>query len=71
MAIPYATYIGEYGYIALTTTISLSWMVPDGLMLYGISKKKHGFLLPWLIVHMILLVVSFNNVKESSLSQHF
>ena len=61
--IPYASYIGEYGYIAVTFIISLSWMVPDGLMLYGISTNKHGFLLPWLIVHMVMLVVSFEKLK--------
>ena len=27
-------------------------------MIYGVNKKKHTFMLPWLIVHMISLVVS-------------
>ena len=34
------------------------WTIPDVLMLYGINKKKPGFLIPWLVMYMIPLVVS-------------
>lgn len=33
------------------------WMIPDALMLHGINRNRPGFMLPWLIMKMILLVI--------------
>jgi len=33
------------------------WTIPDALMLHGINRNRPGFLLPWLIMKMILLVI--------------
>lgn len=33
------------------------WTIPDALMLHGINRNRPGFMLPWLIMKMILLVI--------------
>jgi len=33
------------------------WIIPDALMLHGINRRRPGFILPWLIMKMILLVI--------------
>jgi len=38
--------------IGINTTISIAWLIFDALVLYGISKKKPVFYIPWLIVHI-------------------
>ena len=35
----------------------LMWMITDILMLHGVWHNKPGFLIPWVVLHMILLVV--------------
>ena len=37
----------------------IMWMITDTLMLHGIWHNKPGFLKPWVVLHMILLVVRF------------
>ena len=37
--------------------IKVVCMIPDALLLIGISKKKPSLLIPWLVIRMILLVV--------------
>ena len=60
--IPNANYLintfSVYGLIWVMIVISVVWMIPDVLLLVGISKKKPGFMMVWLVVKMILLVVS-------------
>ena len=56
-SIPYAR-LGHSGVIVLSIVISVVWMIPDACLLYGISKKKPGFMMVWLVIKMILLVVS-------------
>ena len=50
--------LGYYGLIWVSIVSSVVWMIPDVLLLVGISKKKPGFMMVWLVVRMILLVVS-------------
>ena len=50
--------IGWYGVIGVSIVISVVWMIPDILLLVGISKKKPDFMMVWLVVKMIELVVS-------------
>ena len=56
--IPYANKRGHVGILLVSIVISVVWMIPDACLLYGISKKKPGFMMVWLVVKMILLVVS-------------
>ena len=49
---------GLKAYIWSIVLLTAICKIPDGLMYYGIKEKKPGFLLPWLILYMILLVVS-------------
>merc|ERR1712228_1168677 len=49
--------LGYYGLICLSIVIEVAWMIPDVLLLVGISKKKPGFMMVWLVVKMILLVL--------------
>ena len=49
--------LGYYGFIGLSIFIEVVWMIPDVLLLIGISKKKPSLLIPWLVIRMILLVV--------------
>jgi len=49
--------LGYYGFIGLSIFIEVVWMIPDVLLLIGISKKKPGFMMVWLVVKMILLVL--------------
>ena len=39
--------------------ITVVCMIPDALLLIGISKKKPSLLIPWLVIKMVLLVVKF------------
>jgi len=50
--------LGFYGLIWFSIFISVAWMIPDIFLLVGISKKKPGFMMVWLVVKMIELVVS-------------
>ena len=56
--IPYADHVGHVGILVVLIVISVVWMIPDACLLYGISKKKPGFMMVWLVIKMILLVVS-------------
>ena len=58
-SIPYADRLGHVGILVVSIVISVVWMIPDACLLYGISKKKPGFMMVWLVVKMILLVVSY------------
>ena len=49
---------GYAGFVWVSILISVAWMIPDVFLLVGISKKKPGFMMVWLVVKMILLVVS-------------
>jgi len=49
--------LGYYGLICLSIVIEVAWIIPDVLLLVGISKKKPGFMMVWLVVKMILLVL--------------
>ena len=40
---------------------SASNILINGSMLYGVTQKKAGFMLPWLIFGMISIVVSISN----------
>merc|ERR1712110_609337 len=58
--IPYANKLAYslgsyYGLIWLSIFIEVVWMIPDILLLIGISKKKPGFMMVWLVVKMFLL----------------
>ena len=57
-SIPYADRLGYVGVLVVSIVISVVWMIPDACLLYGISKKKPGFMMVWLVIKMILLVVS-------------
>ena len=37
--------------------ITVVCMIPDALLLIGISKKRPSLLIPWLVIRMILLMV--------------
>ena len=50
--------LGLYGFIWVSIVISVARMIPDIFLLVGISKKKPGFMMVWLVIKMILLVVS-------------
>ena len=50
--------LGYYGLFWILIVISVVWMIPDVLLLVGISKKKPGYMMVWLVIRMILLVVS-------------
>merc|ERR1711971_1109713 len=56
-SIPYAARLGHVGTLVVSIVISVVWMIPDACLLYGISKKKPGFMMVWLVVKMILLVL--------------
>ena len=57
--IPYAyNSLGYVGLLWFSIVINVGWMIPDIFLLVGISKKKPGFMMVWLVVKMILLVVS-------------
>ena len=56
--VPYAAKIGHVGFLVVSIVISVVWMIPDACLLYGISKKKPGFMMVWLVIKMIFLVVS-------------
>ena len=56
--IPYAASLGPVGIMWASILISVVWTIPDIFLLVGISKKKPGFMMVWLVVKMILLVVS-------------
>ena len=58
ISIPYAAKLGNFGINVVLIVISVVWMIPDACLLYGISKKKPGFIMVWLVIKMILLVVS-------------
>ena len=63
LQIPYANKLayslGSYdGLIWFLIVISVAWMIPEIFLLVGISKKKPGFMMVWLVVKMIELVVS-------------
>merc|ERR1711936_1140040 len=49
--------IGSYAFLWLSIILTAVWIIPDALLLVGINKKKPGFMLPWLIMKMILLVL--------------
>jgi len=49
--------LGYYGLICLSIVIEVAWIIPDVLLLVGISKKKPGFMMVWLVVKMIELVL--------------
>jgi len=49
--------LGYSGLIWVSIVISVVWMIPDIFLLVGISKKKPGFMMVWLVVKMILLVI--------------
>jgi hypothetical protein len=40
--------------------IPLMWMITDILMLHGVWHNKPGFIIPWVVLHIILLVVSIS-----------
>jgi len=56
-SIPYAATLGHVGILVVSIVISVVWMIPDACLLYGISKKKPGFMMVWLVIKMILLVL--------------
>ena len=56
--IPFAVRLGHVGIFVVSIVISVVWMIADACLLYGISKKKPGFMMVWLVIKMILLVVS-------------
>ena len=64
LQIPYANKLAyslgsDYGLISwFSIVISVAWMIPEIFLLVGISKKKPGFMMVWLVVKMIELVVS-------------
>ena len=43
--------------IVLMIFIPLMWMITDILMLHGVWHNKPRLLIPWIVLHMILLVV--------------
>jgi len=49
--------LGYYGLICLSIVIEVAWIIPDVLLLVGISKKKPGFMMVWLVMKMIELVI--------------
>merc|ERR1712156_746606 len=49
--------IGGYAFLWLSIILTAVWIIPDALLLVVINKKKPGFMLPWLIMKMILLVL--------------
>lgn len=49
--------IGLYPFLWISVILTLVWMIPDALLLYGINKTKPGFMMPWLVLKMILLVL--------------
>merc|ERR1711971_1325100 len=56
-SIPYADRLGHVGILVVSIVISVVWMIPDACLLYGILKKKPGFMMVWLVIKMILLVL--------------
>ena len=57
-SIPYAARLDHVVTLVVSIVISVVWMISDACLLYGISKKKPGFMMVWLVIKMILLVVS-------------
>jgi len=62
LQIPYANKLayslGSYdGLIWFLIVISVAWMISEIFLLVGISKKKPGFMMVWLVVKMIELVI--------------
>ena len=50
---------------------SASNILINGSMLYGVTQKKAGFMLPWLIFGMISIVVSIFNVLLIEVKRSF
>ena len=55
--------IGIIAYLWIIVLLTVIWIIPDGLMLYGIVKKKSSYLIPWLVMYIILLVVSIGIIN--------
>ena len=51
-------HIGQILTMSIFIIFTLFWLTCDGLMLNGITKRKPGFLMPWLVVNLILCIVS-------------
>ena len=56
--------IGIIAYLWIIVLLTVIWIIPDGLMLYGIVKKKSSYLIPWLVMYIILLVVSIGTISK-------
>ena len=55
---------GLHGISFSIILISLIWIITDALLVFGIAKNNHRFMIPWLVVKMIyLLVSSLNNIS--------
>jgi len=53
------TWVGMARYAMITSAIfSVIYLIIDVLLIYGVIKNKHGFMLPWLILYGIYFVIS-------------
>ena len=50
--------LGGKALLWISAIMTAILIIPDAFLLHGINKKKPGFMLPWLIMKMILIVVS-------------
>ena len=51
-------YVSFHGFIWTIIVLSVTSMISNCLMLYGIRKNIPGFLIAWLSINLILLIVS-------------
>ena len=49
--------LGYTSIIWIWIVITVVCMIPDALLIIGISKKRPSLMIPWLVIRMILLVV--------------
>ena len=54
-------------FISVNVCITVAWLISGVLALYGISKKKSLFYIPWLIVHIATQLVSLQFITYLSL----
>ena len=55
---------GLHGISFSIILISLIWIITDALLVFGIAKNSHRFMIPWLVIKMIYLLVScLNNIS--------
>merc|ERR1712062_452458 len=52
-------FVGFFVFYALVTLCQIGYLAIFALLFHGVKKERHGLLVPFLVFHMISLVVSY------------